>query len=46
MKEVLKVSNLTKKFHNVEVLKGVSFSVDEGETKVIIGPSGGGKSTL
>ncbi|MGC8722165.1 MAG: amino acid ABC transporter ATP-binding protein [Caldisericaceae bacterium] len=46
MKEVLKVSNLTKKFHNVEVLKGVSFSVNEGETKVIIGPSGGGKSTL
>lgn len=46
MKEVLRVENLTKKFHNTEVLKGVSFSVDEGETKVIIGPSGGGKSTL
>jgi len=46
MKEVLRVENLTKKFHNTEVLKGVSFSVDEGQTKVIIGPSGGGKSTL
>ena len=46
MKEVLKVENLKKSYHKNEVLKGVTFSVNEGETKVIIGPSGGGKSTL
>jgi polar amino acid transport system ATP-binding protein len=46
MKEVLRVVDLKKSYHKNEVLKGVSFSVDEGETKVIIGPSGGGKSTL
>ena len=28
------------------MLKGVSLKIDKGETKVIIGPSGGGKSTL
>ena len=46
MKEVLRVENLKKSYHKSEVLKGVSFSINEGETKVIIGPSGGGKSTL
>lgn len=46
MKEVLRVEELKKAFHKTEVLKGVNFSIDEGETKVIIGPSGGGKSTL
>ncbi|MBP8612635.1 MAG: amino acid ABC transporter ATP-binding protein [Candidatus Atribacteria bacterium] len=46
MKEVLRVENLKKSYHRNEVLKSVTFSVDEGETKVIIGPSGGGKSTL
>lgn len=46
MKEVLRVEELKKAFHKTEVLKGVNFSINEGETKVIIGPSGGGKSTL
>lgn len=46
MKEVLRVVDLKKSFHKTEVLKGVNFSINEGETKVIIGPSGGGKSTL
>ena len=46
MKEVLRVESLKKSYHKNEVLKGVSFSINEGETKVIIGPSGGGKSTL
>lgn len=46
MKEVLRVEDLKKSYHKNEVLKGVSFSINEGETKVIIGPSGGGKSTL
>jgi polar amino acid transport system ATP-binding protein len=43
---VLRVENLKKAFGDKEVLKGVSFDMKEGETKVIIGPSGTGKSTL
>lgn len=43
---VLRVENLKKSFGDKEVLKGVSFDMNEGETKVIIGPSGTGKSTL
>ncbi len=46
MKEVLRVVDLHKSYQKVEVLKGVNFNINEGETKVIIGPSGGGKSTL
>ncbi|WP_300980090.1 amino acid ABC transporter ATP-binding protein [Mesotoga sp.] len=45
-KVVLRVENLKKSFGDKEVLKGVSFEMKEGETKVIIGPSGTGKSTL
>jgi len=37
---VLRVENLKKSFGDKEVLKGVSFDMNEGETKVIIGPSG------
>jgi len=46
MNEVLRVENLKNKFHKTEILKGINFSINEGETKVIIGPSGSGKSTL
>jgi len=42
----LKVENIHKTYGKEEVLKGVSFEVKKGETKVIIGPSGTGKSTL
>lgn len=44
--EVLKVVNLKKKYGKNEVIKGVSFSINRGETKVVIGPSGAGKSTM
>lgn len=42
----LRVTNLTKRFANLQVLNGVSISVDRGEVKVVLGPSGSGKSTL
>ncbi len=43
---LLKVDNIHKAYSGLEVLKGVSFSLEQGETKVVIGPSGTGKSTL
>ncbi|MFA6850146.1 MAG: amino acid ABC transporter ATP-binding protein [Selenomonadaceae bacterium] len=43
---MIKVDNLVKAFGKNEVLKDVSFHVNEGEVVCIIGPSGSGKSTL
>lgn len=43
---VLRVEDIHKKYGKQEVLKGVSFEIHRGETKVIAGPSGSGKSTL
>ncbi len=40
------VSGLRKSFKDLEVLKGISLDVYEGEVVVIIGPSGSGKSTF
>jgi polar amino acid transport system ATP-binding protein len=45
-KTILKIEDLHKNFGDNEVLKGVSLSLNKGENKVIIGPSGTGKSTL
>ena len=42
----LEVKNLKKSFGEVEVLKGVNFSLEKGEVLSIIGSSGGGKTTL
>ena len=44
--EILSVSNLEKKFGTDPVLKGIGFSLEEGQVLAIIGASGGGKSTL
>lgn len=44
--EILKISNLNKSFGELQVLKGVSLSMQKGEVVAIIGASGGGKTTL
>lgn len=43
---MIEVRNLSKTFGDREVLKDISFTVEEGQTAVIIGPSGSGKTTL
>lgn len=43
---MLEVKNIHKSYGTCEVLKGISFTMDKHETKVIIGTSGTGKSTL
>jgi phospholipid/cholesterol/gamma-HCH transport system ATP-binding protein len=43
---MIEVRNLTKSFGDHLVLDGVSFRIDKGESVVIIGRSGGGKSVL
>ena len=43
---LLSVINLTKKFGDLLVLDDITESIEEGERVVIIGPSGGGKSTF
>lgn len=43
---VIKVSNLRKRFGDLQVLKGINAEVRKGEVLAIIGPSGSGKSTF
>ncbi|MEF2836606.1 MAG: amino acid ABC transporter ATP-binding protein [Oscillospiraceae bacterium] len=43
---VLEVKNLKKSFDGMDVLKGVSFSLEQGQVLAIIGSSGSGKTTL
>jgi octopine/nopaline transport system ATP-binding protein len=45
-KTALEVTNLHKRFGDLEVLKGVSLTAQEGDVISIIGSSGSGKSTL
>lgn len=46
MIEVLAVEDVTKRFNGHNVLNGITFNVAQGEVVSIIGPSGGGKTTL
>jgi ABC-type multidrug transport system ATPase subunit len=46
MTELLRVTGLTRRFGDHEVLNGVSFEVLAGQAVAIVGPNGFGKSTL
>ena len=43
---VLEVKNLKKNFGELEVLKGIDFSLEKGDVMAVIGSSGNGKTTL
>lgn len=45
MKSVITVNNLVKRYNDFEAVKGISFSVNEGEIFGLLGPNGAGKTT-
>jgi branched-chain amino acid transport system ATP-binding protein len=44
--DILKVDEVNKNFGGLEILKGVTFTLSQGERWAIIGPNGAGKTTL
>jgi ABC-2 type transport system ATP-binding protein len=42
---IIEVENLTKRYDAVEALRGISFSVEEGEVFGLLGPNGAGKTS-
>ncbi len=42
----LEVKNLHKRYENREVLKGINFTVNDGDVVAVLGPSGSGKTTI
>ena len=46
MTAILEIRGVSKWFGDLEVLRGVSFSVDRGSAVALLGPSGCGKTTL
>jgi ABC-type Mn/Zn transport systems, ATPase component len=43
---ILEVKNLSVKLDGKEIIKNINFSLNEGEILLVIGPNGGGKTTL
>ena len=43
---MISITNITKSFGNLEVLKGISLTIEKSEVVSIVGPSGAGKTTL
>ena len=43
---MIQTQNLVKRYGSLGVLNGISLTVAPGEVAVIVGPSGGGKSTF
>ena len=46
LREGIEFRDVRFSYENKEVIRGVSFSIRKGETVALVGPSGGGKSTL
>lgn len=46
MSALITIKNLHKRFGRLEVLKGIDLTIQPAEVLVVIGPSGGGKSTM
>lgn len=44
--KILDIQKLNKKYHETEVLKNISETVEKGQVICVIGPSGAGKSTF
>jgi len=42
----IELRNVRKSFRDVEVIKGIDLTIDEGDLMIFVGPSGCGKSTL
>ncbi len=43
---MIDITNITKSFGSLQVLKGIDLHIDRGEIVSIVGPSGAGKTTL
>ena len=44
--ELINISNLSYKYHKTDVLENINLSIKDDDFLAIIGPNGGGKSTL